>query len=570
MNQFLFKYPIFILALLVFSFCHLNAQDNNKKLIIEANEHDLKTIGIDKNKIIYKNLIELNYLFNDIKTKAYSLAYLNIDLDTIIKSDSIFLKIKLNEKYKWTSLKVNNHHNYPFLKKELRVLKNIDASPENTQSTIYQILDVFENNGFPFASINLKNIEVNNEKIEAVIDINTGPKFIIDSVVVKSNFPISAYFIESVIGIRSNDIYKKNNILKISKNLEQYSFFSLMQTPEISFSDSTARVTIYLKKEKANNFDALIGFASEDDNSLSFTGYLKMKLVNVFGKASMFKINWNKLIKDRQLMESSIYYPYILNTAFGVDYNFKLYKHDTAYLNLNQKAALKLLISPNQTLEVYGDFFSSQLISKHLPQEQLDLKNTTYGFLLMMQNLDFALNPRKGYFINIDLGIGLKRIIKNPNLDISIYDSLELQSSFYRSEFSGGLYIPLFRQSTFLIMNKSAKKWDKNIFANELYRSGGFEFMRGFEEDEILSSGYTIFNGEYRFLLTSKSFLQLFYDYGIFEKNSKIDKLMSFGAGMRFNTNTGIFSLAFAIGKREQQTFQFSNTKVHLGYSVLF
>jgi hypothetical protein len=198
------------------------------------------------------------------------------------------------------------------------------------------------------------------------------------------------------------------------------------------------------------------------------------------------------------------------------------------------------------------------------------MKKVNYGFKLQMQKLDYILNPRKGYFFAIDAALGLKKIIENPNIESSVYDTISMETSNYKTEVSVGFHIPIRSRSTFLIANKSAKLWDKKIYENELYRSGGFEMMRGFEEDEILSSAYSIFTAEYRFLLSQKSFLQLFYDLGFVEKNIKTDRLMSFGTGLKFSTNTGIFSLAFAIGKTNQQSIQFSNTKVHIGYSVVF
>ncbi len=112
---------------------------------------------------------------------------------------------------------------------------------------------------------------------------------------------------------------------------------------------------------------------------------------------------------------------------------------------------------------------------------------------------------------------------------------------------------------------------DTYIF-NELYRFGGITSMRGFEENSLFASLYNVINTEYRFLLSSNLYIHSIIDYGYFEdKNNNLnDNLTSFGFGIGLNTKSGLFKINFANGKTSEQTFKFSNTKVHLSLVAFF
>jgi hypothetical protein len=40
--------------------------------------------------------------------------------------------------------------------------------------------------------------------------------------------------------------------------------------------------------------------------------------------------------------------------------------------------------------------------------------------------------------------------------------------------------------------------------------------------------------------------------------------------GLNFMTKSGMFSMAYAMGKSDQQVFGLKNSKIHIGFSTLF
>ncbi|MBE9485336.1 MAG: hypothetical protein IMY74_10845, partial [Bacteroidetes bacterium] len=103
---------------------------------------------------------------------------------------------------------------------------------------------------------------------------------------------------------------------------------------------------------------------------------------------------------------------------------------------------------------------------------------------------------------------------------------------------------------------------------------GGLKTLRGFDEESITASIYSIFTLEFRYLFDVNSFFQVFFDGAYYEHNANSgylkDTPYGFGAGINFETKAGIFALSYALGSREGQSLQFKSAKIHFGLTAKF
>jgi len=115
---------------------------------------------------------------------------------------------------------------------------------------------------------------------------------------------------------------------------------------------------------------------------------------------------------------------------------------------------------------------------------------------------------------------------------------------------------------------------DEPLFRNELYRLGGNQLLRGFDEDFFFSNGYAVTTLEYRLLLDRNAYLYVFGDYAWVENNTiNTEQTLhpyGVGAGISLETGVGILGLSLAVGATDQQSPDFANPKVHIGYLSLF
>ena len=112
------------------------------------------------------------------------------------------------------------------------------------------------------------------------------------------------------------------------------------------------------------------------------------------------------------------------------------------------------------------------------------------------------------------------------------------------------------------------------MFDNELIRIGGLFTLRGFDEESIFATFYSIATVEYRYILEQNSFLYLFFDGAYYEKDNVkgyvSDRPIGFGAGMSFDTKAGIFSISYALGKQFDNPILFRSAKIHFGFINYF
>jgi hemolysin activation/secretion protein len=112
------------------------------------------------------------------------------------------------------------------------------------------------------------------------------------------------------------------------------------------------------------------------------------------------------------------------------------------------------------------------------------------------------------------------------------------------------------------------------MFRNEIYRIGGLQTLRGFDEQAIFATSFLIGTIEYRFILEQNSNIFLFLDQAYYEDTAReeplIDSPFGFGAGVNFETGAGIFSLTYALGQQFDNTISLRGGKVHFGFTGFF
>jgi hemolysin activation/secretion protein len=135
-------------------------------------------------------------------------------------------------------------------------------------------------------------------------------------------------------------------------------------------------------------------------------------------------------------------------------------------------------------------------------------------------------------------------------------------------------FIPLFRNSALMVRNQSGFLENENLFENELFRIGGLKTLRGFDEESITASIFTIFTLEFRYLFDLNSYFNIFFDGAFYERNTNSgyfnDTPYGIGAGVNFETRAGIFSLSYAMGSRDGEPLQFKAAKIHFGLTARF
>ncbi len=433
---------------------------------------------------------------------------------------------------------------------------------ENIEISLQKLISLKTSGGNSFARVSLEYFSKNNNNIQAFIKITNGTKRTIDHIVVKGYEKFPKSFIKYYAGIKKGRVFDKQKIINKSNALNSLGFVTNLKAPEILFKKDSTTVYLYLKKQKNNLFDGILGFSSdENNNKLVFNGYLNLELNNNLNYGEQFLLNYKADGNDQQNFRVKIKMPYLLKSPLGVELELKIFKRDSTFITTDQQARVSYQITPSSSSYIgYKSYESSNLRNEDLEfLEVEDYKSKFFlaglRYLKLQNNALFPIKSKAT--LETEIGSRDSKDKKEPQIRVSAI----LHYIFNLN----------YKNSIFLQSNTNILTSDSYL-TNELYRFGGINSIRGFNENSIDASFYSTLNTEYRFQINQGIYMHSIIDVAYFENQIILlkQKLYSFGIGVGLETRAGILKFSIVNGNAENQDFNFSNTKIHISISSRF
>jgi outer membrane protein assembly factor BamA len=575
------KYLLFFIGIVVYT--NSVAQNINLKILSTRSKSEVTKLNYKK-KFNNKSgaINEIDQILKTLQYRGFLLA----SADSIF-SDSLTVTaiISENEQYNVAYLGLGNldqnlasklgiseklYFNKPFRYKEVA-------------SGIEKILNYYENNGYPFASVKIDSVSSENTELRGVFNVSKNKFFKIDSIQIVGTATVNTGFLYRYLGIKENMPYKEQVIKGISTKIKQLPFVTEKQGQIVRLTDRTNKLILFLDKRNASQFDGIVGLLPDADTKKTIiTGDLKLKLVNsIFRNGETFDLEWRRLRSLTQDFNGKFIYPYLFGTPLGADYGLKIYRRDTTFIDINNVVAGQFYFSGLNNFRVFYKQRNSNLISTaglgfvSILPEYADISTSSYGAGVFIEKLDYRFNPKKGFVFNLSAQTGNRNIRQNPKINELAYRNLMLKSIQYQIEANVSGYLNVYRNQVLMLGLQHASVFgNSGIFTNELFRIGGFKTLRGFDEESIFASLYFIPTLEYRLLFAQNSYALLFAEGAWYENNSNrayiSDTPLSFGAGINFETKAGILSINYALGNQFNNGFDLRNGKIHFGLKALF
>lgn len=550
--------------------------------------------GIDKLKITYPRIVkdssQASTIVSDILEELNRLSYLTASVNKHSNSeDSIVYSIEKGSSYKWVTLKSDlDDEIVNAIDFNGKLFTNRPFSKKQLQKLYTSTINHFEQNGYPFAQVQLDSIEISQENsISAKLVVKKNKFYSIDSIIIKGYSEVGRAYILKQLSIQEGSPYNQLKIDNIDNRIQEVPFLESTKKKQVQFFDDYVKVILNLKKKKASRFDGILGLLTEENSGrIELTGDVDLNLINSFNKGEIIDLNWRKLQGNNQDLQLGFEYPYIFKSQIGIDYDFILYKRDTTFLDLNNRFGVNYILNRGEVVTLFLENKASNLLSREAivnsSNDQLpslgDVSINSFGVNYKVDRSDYRFNPRKGLLFSGSFSAGRKRLTKIAALEEenpSIYDGVDLNSNQFNGNVQVAYHIPVKNRSTVKVAAQAAAINSERIFENELLRIGGLKVLRGFDEESIRVSSYSVFTLEYRYLLDKNSFFSVFTDAALYESKSVNNPVINdnpfgVGAGVSFETNAGIFTFNYAIGQQLNNPFQFRAAKIHFGFVNFF
>ena len=354
--------------------------------------------------------------------------------------------------------------------------------------------------------------------------------------------------------------FNQDNLKQINDTFDKLQFVNQIKYPEILFTTDSTKIFVYVEKSKPNKFDGFIGFSNDDKSKLTFNGYLDLQLLNILNTGEKFNLYWKNDGNKQTSFNIGTELPYIFKTPIGIKANLRIFKQDSTFQNTMTDLNLGYYFAYNTKAFVGYQKTTSVDIQNTNSFSLNDFTNTflTSSFEHLELNPDSFIFPEKSK-VFVKFGTGNRTIASQKTSQF--FTQLDMNYNFNLNS-----------KNSIFVRNQTFYLQSDDYIINELFRFGGINSIRGFNENSLQANAFTGIIAEYRYLLASNLYLHSITDFGYFQdKTANIeDRLLGLGFGFGLFTKNGLFNLVYANGSTSEQAIKLSNSIVHISFKTNF
>lgn len=516
----------------------------------------------------FKNYLELKREVDTLLPKFQRLGFIESTLTQLTKKNDSVYTAEFFLGNRWREIQI-------FYREEEFSKETLEQVSSNVTDTYFVLLiseieptlrylnELQTENGDSFAKLQLSNIKkINQNKLSASLNAYNSSIRTIDNIIVKGYDKFPPSYLSYYAGIKKGKPFIQKKVIAQNELLNNLGFVKTVKSPEALFRKDSTAVYFYLEKRNNNLFDGILGFATNEDNQkLEFNGYLNLELNNNLNYGEQLLINYKADGREQQNFRVRTTLPYLFKTPFGVTAELKIFKQDSTFATTDQQIRLNYQVNPTSSVYVgYKTYESSNLLDVIVAGSTVTDYDSRYllagaNYRKLQSNSFFPLKT----YIGIDSEIGNRTTADSEESQFRISGQM---SHIFNLNLKNSIYLG----------NSTSVLSSETYLTNELFRFGGINSIRGFSENSIDASLFSVLNTEYRYLLGRTTYLHSIIDLAYFENqtlNLK-EELYSFGLGLGLQTEAGVFKLNIANGVSTMQNFKFSNTKIHVSLSSRF
>lgn len=499
---------------------------------------------LDENNAFTKKLTKIGFLENQL-------------IENKKNNDStFFFQYRLGTKTNFIHIYIGAENAFLFDSKKDPLVLPFAESETFLNSTLKKL----EVTGFSMAKVSLINIQKKKRELMADLKITLEKQRQLNDIVINGYDKFPEGHKKNIKRLYRNKVFNQQNLEKLYNDFEKFRFVKQTKYPEILFTTDSTKVYVYLEKAKSNTFDGYIGFTNDEEKKLIFSGYVDLVLNNALNSGEKLSLYWKSDGQDQKTFNLGVELPYIFKSPLGFKAQLNIFKQDSTFQNTQTNIDLGYYFNYNTRLYLGYQSTESSDIQNVNTTSLNDFENSfvTSNFeFLNFKNDDF-LFPEKTT-INLKVGVGKR----NSNLESNsqFFGNFNVKHNFYLNNKN---IISLKSQNYYL--------QSETYIINELFRFGGINSIRGFNENSLQANLFSSILTEYRYILAPSIYVHSIIDYGYFQdKTSNIeDNLLGLGFGFGLLTKNGFFNIVYANGSTKEQTVKLSNSIVHISFKANF
>ena len=510
----------------------------------------------------YKSYKDLILAIEDTLVLIKKQGFYNAKVNSLIRKDSFNYEVILNKNQMVRYIEISNKSEF-----DENIVKILNKYTENgklirfkqIESVTKEITEILSEGGYPFGKVGFINYElVNPTTIKLEMEIQYGSKRNIDKVIVKGfeNFPKN--FIKNIFKPGKSNSLDVDKALSLANKIDKTGFARNIKDPEILFTKDSSSLYLYIDKIRRNTFDGFLSFDTDENSGrINIEGYAKINLINTFNAGEKINFDFRSQKNQDRSLNSDVYIPYVFGSPLNLKYGLNLIQKDSSYTSNENLIDIDMIFGNIRSgLGLQTNKSTSEEAIENVENFKSKLINV-FSEYIILDNSD-QLIPEL-FKISLRYGSGLKEQ-SGEKTNFSKY-SVELHRKFNLS-------------SKFKLQSSITRRKinSKNLVNNELLRFGGYNSIRGYDENSIFADGYTLLKTSLNYYLNDTIYIYTIFDLANYS-NEILDldeDIYSGGLGFSSRTENGIISISYSKGNRWGNSFNLKNAKINVIFITFF
>lgn len=423
-----------------------------------------------------------------------------------------------------------------------------------------QKINLLEKQGFSLATLKLTKQQKSNNRLLSDLVLKLNTKRTLNELIVVGYDQFPSGIKKAIAKKAKTATFNQDNVKQIHDEFDKLSFVRQKKYPEILFTPDSTKIFVYIEKSKPSKFDGYIGFSNDDQRQLTFNGYLDLQLQNIFNSGEKINVYWKNDGNQQTSFNLGTELPYVFKSPIGIKVNLRIFKQDSTFQNTITDVNLGYLFSYNT--RAYLGYQKTNSVSL---QENNGLNVTDFSTSFVTGSFEHLSFKKAASDFPELTKISAKFGWGNRSLTLS-------KSSQFFGQVEISHHFEWDPKNSLFIKNQSYYLQSKEYITNELFRFGGINSIRGFNENSLQANVFSGIMTEYRFQIASNLYVHTITDYGYMQDKTTIqeDKLLGIGFGFGLFTKNGFFNLIYANGSTSNQAIKLSNSIVHISFKTNF
>jgi outer membrane protein assembly factor BamA len=366
---------------------------------------------------------------------------------------------------------------------------------------------------------------------------------------------------------------------RIRTALRQSPYFRSVGAPELRVTpDGGAILHVPIEETAPGAFDLVVGYlppaGAGGSGQLVGSGHLLLE--HLFGGGRRVDLTLDRRPGQSSIIDVSVSDPYIFGLPFRLTGTFRGEQRDSTYGERTYGLGAGYQFTP--------EFEGTGRLSREVVrpgQAGTDLRDGRqriprsstlfYGVGVRYTSVDRPQNPRRGLRVQVRAEQGQKE--RTFRRVTAAGDTTRERESLRQERFRGTVraFLPFFDRQVVVVGGDGAVLRSRAYDRSDLFRFGGAESLRGYDEDRFLGNVTVRGLLEYRLLLDRRSYVYAFGDLGYVERPSLGTRPATqewhpgYGLGLQLQTAIGQIRTTYALNPEVSTPV---DGRLHFGLSV--